>query len=250
MIYIIKFVYYTFLLPPGIFILVLFILSYKMFKNRHRFAASLLAVTMSFYLFSTPLVSNSLMRSLEAKYVPPDRVEGDVIIMLGGGATLDTPNVFAQGHLTGSSANRLLTVAALQRILKVPVIISGGQVYDYTGCEAIVAANTLKGIGMPEEMIIAEEESLNTTQNAINSKKLMDEYGFKNPILVTSAMHMHRSVLQFNKVGAEVTPYPTDYQINVKSKFKPSLLLPNAGSLNGVQQALKEYIGILVARWY
>ncbi len=250
MIQLIKFIYYTFILPPGIFIIAFFILTFKMLKQRHKYSALFLAVTVPFYLFSTPLVSNMLIRSLEAKYVPPSKVSGDVIVMLGGGATLDTPNVYGKGHLSGSAANRLLTTVTLQRMLNLPVIISGGQVYDYSGCEAEIASNIIKGLGVSEEMIIIENKSLNTTQNAQYTKTLLNIHEFKQPILVTSAMHMPRSVFQFNKLGIIVTPYPSDYLINVNGKLKLSLIWPNASSLEGSQQALKEYLGILVSRWY
>ena len=69
------------------------------------------------------------MRSLEGRFIPPSEVSGDVVIMLGGGATLDTPDVTGKGQLSSHASNRLLTVALLQKKLNVPIILAGGQVY-------------------------------------------------------------------------------------------------------------------------
>ena len=100
------------------------------------------------------------------------------------------------------------------------------------------------------DMIIAENQSLNTTENAKYTKELMKKNGFTEPILVTSAFHMERSVLQFKKANLSVTPYPTDYQTNLRMQFQPHQLWPSAVALLDVSLALKEYVGILAIKWY
>jgi len=66
------------------------------------------------------MVCDSLIWSLEKKYQPPSELNGDVIIMLGGGAFADTPNVNGKGHLSSIAANRLLTCVQLYYKLDVP----------------------------------------------------------------------------------------------------------------------------------
>ena len=70
--------------------------------------------------------------------------------MLGGGATLDTSGVNVKGNLSGTAANRLLTCAKLYNKLHVPVIISGGKVYEFTGDEARICRNILINLGVKE----------------------------------------------------------------------------------------------------
>jgi len=187
---------------------------------------------------------------LEGRYYPPANPEGDVIIMLGGGAIVDTPNVQGQGHLSGFAANRLITSFQLHRVMDVPIIISGGQVFGYTGSESEIAKNILVGMGVPEDRIITENKSLNTTQNALLSKELVDKYGFSKPIVVTSAFHMERSIRQFKKVNLEVIPYPTDYQVMKKLVIDYSLFTPSADAMFRTSLALKEYIGIMASSLY
>jgi len=250
LIYFIKFLYSTFLFPPGIIIIALLLLCVYLYRRHSGLAKIVTMLTLVFYLITIPLVGDQLIGSLERQYQPPSDVHGDVIVMLGGGATLDTPNVYGQGHLSGFAANRLLTCAQLYHKLNLPILVSGGKVLETTGSEADIAKVILVGLGVPENKVIVENQSLNTTENAKFTKGLLEEYGFVQPILVTSAFHMERAVLQFEKVNLSVSPYPTDYQTNLQSKFQPHQLWPTASALLNVSLALKEYVGILAVKWY
>lgn len=251
MLYLIKFIYTTFLLPPGIWILFLLLLSGWLFLKRQRaFSLILFGLTVLLYINANPFFSNLLIHSLEYRYKPPERVGGDVIVMLGGGATLDSPNFLWKGHLSGAAANRLLTCIMLYRHLSVPIMISGGQVYQTTGREAEIAGYILKEAGIPGERILVENRSLNTTENAAFTRILLDRYHLRYPILVTSAFHMPRAVRQFQKAGLDVTPFPTDYHTDDKLKFIISDLIPSAGAMNDCSLVIKEYLGLLAAKWY
>ena len=120
MVYLLKFGA-SWVLPPGIFILALFVLSWWLFKKRgeKRAAAVLFALTFAFYLLCTGFVAEKTMGWLESAYQPPEQASGDVIIMLGGGAYSDTPDVDGTGTLCASPASRLLTAVRLQRQLGV-----------------------------------------------------------------------------------------------------------------------------------
>ncbi len=248
LIYIIKFLYETFLLPPGIYIFLMLILFFYLLKKKNKFAPIFFIFIFLFYLSSTSLIDNALIRSLENKYTPPSKISGDVIVVLGGGATLDTPNIGTKGHLSGSAANRLITAVELYNKLKVPIIFSGGKVYSFTGSEADIAKTILINMGIPRDKIIIDDKSLTTEENAKNTKKLLNMYSFTKPILVTSAFHMERSVIQFNKYDIKVTPFPTDYQTNVNPHFNINDLIPSSSAIDNLSISIKEYLGIIQAR--
>ncbi|MSQ57939.1 MAG: YdcF family protein [Limnohabitans sp.] len=89
-----------------------------------------------------------------------------------------------------------------------------------------------------------ESTSIDTQENAQNTWAMLEKEGIKKIVLVTSHVHMQRSVAQFQKVGFEVMPAPT-------GKFSPSgsaLLdaLPFTGGLQNSRQVLHEWLGILV----
>ncbi|MDU2066016.1 MAG: YdcF family protein [Sporomusaceae bacterium] len=250
MFYFIKFFYTTVLLPPGIFVLALLFLTLRLYQRQAPYRHYIAILTCCFYFATTPLVSGSVIRGLESQYIPPDNPRGDVIIMLGGGATFDTPNFTTQGHLSGYAANRLLTAVQLYEQLHVPIIVSGGRVFATTGREAEIARDILLRLGVPQNQIILENASINTTENALFTKDVLASRGFSAPILVTSAFHMPRSVSQFTKQGITVTPFPTDYLTNRQLHFDFRSLWPDADALSNLSLALKEYLGLLAVRWY
>ncbi|KWX88306.1 hypothetical protein AMQ83_07625, partial [Paenibacillus riograndensis] len=172
MIYFIKFVY-SFVLPPGLFVILLLGLTVWLWRRSRRPALALLGVTLLLYLSMTPWVSNLLMGGLERQYGKPELLRGDVLVVLGGGAGSGTPDIDGEGNLFGSAANRLLTTVRLYRQTGLPILFSGGQVFPDSGNEADIAKRQLIGLGVPERDIMAENRSLNTEQNAANTAAMM-----------------------------------------------------------------------------
>ncbi len=243
MLYIIKFIY-GFLLPPGIFILLLFFAGLWLFFRQKRGTGSfLLIVSLGLYLFSAEITGELLLHSLEKMYKPPKSIEGDVMVMLGGGATGGTADLDGTGQLTGHSANRLLTTARMYKKTHLPIIISGGAVFKDSGNEAEIAKRQLVSLGIPQEKILLDRKSLNTEQNAKYTKEILVASNFKHPVLITSAFHMKRSVLNFEKQGVSVQPYPTDYITSNQIAIYGNQFVPSG--LENTRLALKEYLGIL-----
>ncbi|MZP41976.1 YdcF family protein [Heliobacterium gestii] len=234
------------MLPPGLFIPLFLFGAFYCQRRRLQGPALFSAVmTLLLYLVSAPVAGDAIIRSLESRYTPPDAPSGDVIVMLGGGSTLDTPDIDGLGQMTGSSATRLLTAARLHRLTGAPIIVSAGQVYENSGVESRIALRQLVGLGVPESKIIAEEISRNTEENARYTKEILDARGFRNPILVTSAFHMERSVGHFSKAGVSTLPYPTDYRANRVATYTLADWTPTAAALSNTSLAIKEYLGLL-----
>ena len=249
MIYLLKFGA-SFLMVPGIFIVLLFVIAFLLWrKNERRIAGIMAGLTAVFYLFSTSLISGLLIGSLEDEYPQPASPEGDIIIMLGGGATADTPSLGEKGDLTSAAGNRLLMTAQLYNLLKLPVLVSGSAVFPGSGCEAEIAKRDLIRLGVPEEKIYTDTESLNTRQNAVYSAQLMREHGFNRPILVTSAFHMPRSVLNFEKEGVQVVPFPTDYMANSIPTYHLNKFAPSSDALFEVDLFLREKLRTAVTKY-
>jgi uncharacterized SAM-binding protein YcdF (DUF218 family) len=239
----------SFLLPPGIIILTMAFLNLWLYRHKQRGARALTVLLMLFYLLSTSYVGDILLGSLESRYTPPQQPVGDVIILLGGGATADTPDIDGLGNLSGSAANRLLTAVRLQRQLHVPIIVSGGQVFADSGREAVIAKRILLGLGVPENQIIVEDASLNTAQNAQYVKTILQANGFQQPILVTSAFHMERSILNFSKQGVMAKAFPSDYLVNQHVGLYANKLAPSADGLRNVTIFFRELLGTWAAKW-
>lgn len=243
----------SWILPPGIFIVAFFIVSIYIWKSKHdpKLALIIFSLTFAFYLLCIGFVAEKVLGSLEAEYSPPNEIESlnaDVIIMLGGGALPDVHDVDGQGALCSSPANRLLTAVRLQRKLNVPILLSGGQVYSDTGAEAKIAKRILISLGVEEKNIIVETKSINTTQNAKFSAEILNEKKLTKPILVTSAFHMSRSVLNFNQQGIEVIPYPTDYLVTPNPILHYTKFRPQTEALLANVMVLQERLRTFVTR--
>ena len=233
MVYLLKFGA-SWILPPGIFIILMFVLVAKLFRISRKLSVTVLVFTLIFYLLCTSLVAEKLMGWLEEMHTPPAQVEtsgADIIVLLGGGAISQVPDVDGVGALCASPANRLLTAVRLQKMLNVPILVSGGQVYSDSGAEAEISARVLKSLGVPEDKIITETKSINTTQNARYSAKILRDNGFKKPLLVTSAFHMNRAMLNFNLQRFKPIAYPTDFTVVHNPTFHYTKLRPRAEAL-------------------
>ena len=103
-------------------------------------------------------------------------------------------------------------------------------------------------LGVVGSAILTEERSRNTYENAMNAKRLL---GKGSILLVTSALHLPRSVALFEKQGFSVTPVPCGYE----AKDRPGKgldhldlldFLPSAYALSISTHAVDEFAGLLV----
>ena len=151
----------------------------------------------------------------------------------------------------------MLYGALLYQQQKAPlVILSGGRI-DWSGnasSESVQMAAIMGQLGVPSRAIIEEPNSRNTYENAVNVRKIMEERGIRQVLLVTSAMHMPRSLFTFKRQGIDPIPAPTDFlisdyelqQLRDNSQSRLLSLLPDASNLQLFTLALKEYIGWIV----
>lgn len=207
------------------------------------------AVALLLYLTVIPLTSQPLIKGLERQYGQPNAASGDVIVVLGGGATRGTPDLGGEGNLSGGAANRLMTAVRLHRTTGLPILFSGGQVFSDSGNEADIARRQLIGLGVPESDILVENRSLNTEQNAVYTAELLKSSGLSRPVLVTSAFHLPRAMREFRLAGVDPEPFPTDYlSSGGRFSFYPGLLAPSSAAAATTGTALKEYLGLLAIK--
>lgn len=179
----------------------------------------------------------------------PEAPQGDVIIMLGGGAIADVQDVDGTGMLAQSPSSRLLAVYRLHLRTHLPILLSGGQVFSDTGSEAEIARRVLRSLNVPDDMIYVETRSLTTGQNARYTAEILRREGFVHPILVTSAFHLPRAVLNFEKQGITVTPYPTDFWVSGDPQLYLIKFAPNAGVLYTNTVYFQEKLRTIVTRY-
>lgn len=255
------FVFLSKFLPPLIYPLglaMLLIVLALVLRRRPRLRTGIEIAALALLLVtSNQLFASWLARSLEWQYLPPAEIpHTDVIVLLGGGTEpQQPPRDFPE--LNGAG-DRLLHAAQLYQQGKAPAILASGGNITWLENRATTPASDMAEIlqlmGVPAGAIWQENQSQNTYENALFCARILKEKGITRVILVTSAMHMPRSVALFRKQGIEVIPSPADFSITTQGWQEMSStpgawavhLLPEAGSLSTISAVLKEYIGMFV----
>jgi len=205
-------------------------------------------------------ISMSVVRSLEWRYLPLDNIpKADAIVVLGGGT--DAPDFPRPMVDVTAAGDRILYGGLLYKEEKAPLILlSGGNIswMETKGnTPAEQMAQILSLMEIPKDAILLQTRSQNTYEDALYSSQMLKEMGLTRILLVTSALHMPRSVGLFEKQGIEVIPAPTDYRVtqsaweNLKNPSFESFLVnlfPNVSNATVLTNALKEYFGMIVYR--
>ncbi len=228
-------------------------------RNSQGAAAAIITALTVIFIASNGWVSQWLVKSLEWQNLPPIELpQAEAIVVLGGGikpATPPRPSVDVS-----EAGDRIIYGAELFRQGKAPwLILSGGRIdwKDGGPPESEDMSSLAEMMGVPKSAILQDPNSLNTHQNAVEVRKILESKGIKGSVLlVTSAMHTPRSLLVFQRQGIKVIAAPTDFLVTENQLSKGDTtweanllnLLPNAYSLQQSTKALKEYIGLVVYR--
>lgn len=238
-----------FLLSPFNWI-VFALLGYFITKNlkwKKRFKWSSLIL---FIFFTNTVVFSEICRLWEVPGKKLNEIEQhDVAIVLGGMAEynndIETLSMRRQ-------ADRIWQAINLYKAGKVnKILISGdhGYITERGLKEAQQFRDILINWGFDENDILTEEASKNTHENAAFSVSFIKQSypELKSAILVTSGMHMKRSLACFEKEGLSCTPFSTDlYAPAGHTYFWDQYFIPNLDNLITWHKLFKEIVGYVV----
>ena len=168
-------------------------------------------------------------------------------IVLGGFSSYDAERNYFQLSNTG---DRLMAgVIGLANHRFNHVIISGGSssIIDKSYLESDRAKIYMSYLNLDTSKIISESASRNTWENAVNCKALLAKMKVHEPVLlITSAMHMPRSLACFKKAGVAVIPYPVNFSSSKRRSYSLStFLIPSAGALSKSDDLIHEWLGMI-----
>lgn len=238
---------------------VLMVVALVTLGKRPRWASGAIALALIVLIIgSNGWVSRSLVRSLEWQNLPPAKLPNAEAIVVLGGATKPAIPPRPAVDLSEEGDRVLYAAQLYQRSLAPLVVVSGGRIH-WRGSgpsESADMATVLTQVGVPASVIIQDPDSFNTHENAVNVKKILEARGIRQVLLVTSAMHMPRSLLIFKHQGITAIPAPTDFLVTdnelqeLQSSPQAILLniLPDSERLQQFTRALKEYVGLVVYR--
>lgn len=204
----------------------------------------MIAAAVWLWLWSTPLMSYFVGATLEHEFLINGQVlraesypKAEAILLLGGSMGVEE-RLGAHAEMWGS-ADRVWRAVELYKAGKAPKIyVTGGKVEMST-------AKLLVDLGVPREAVVFDESPRNTEEEAKAAAKRTE----RKVLVVTSAWHMKRARLMFEKYAPdlEVFPAPRDFEntmgtMNVWSVFS---LLPNPTSLMWNSISFHEWIGLV-----
>jgi uncharacterized SAM-binding protein YcdF (DUF218 family) len=240
---------FWFATQPGDLLVLLLVAALVLERTRWRNASHgiVAAVTVVFVAVLLLPLDQWVARPLEDRFPHPplpDCVDG--IIVLGGG---ELPRISAsRGDPAIHAAGRYAAATMLmRRFPDAKIVFSGGtgDVMQAGVPEAEAARAMLGELGQHPERVIYESDSRDTFENFEFSKRLVKPAPREVWVLVTSALHMPRSVGVARKLGWTVLPWATDYETPGPDE-RPALHWSLAASLTVLDAAVKEWIGLVV----
>lgn len=231
----------SYLLLPYPLVLVLLITGTLLlwFTSRQRAGKALVAVGVFVLLIlSWPVTGNLLLAPLHRSrplVISAETVGVRWVVVLGGGYSTQAQTP-ANARLSSPSLVRLIEGIRLTRGLPGSrLLLSGGPVYGGVP-EAEVMAEAAALLGIPRTEMVLESKSVDTQDQA---RLVRDIVGDDRFVLVTSALHMRRSLRLFEKQGMKPIPAPAGFWSD------QTALLPSSQSIVIADAVDHEYIGML-----
>ncbi len=206
------------------------------------------------WVCSMPIVSGALARVIEggAVRVPAASVAvADAIVVLSAGrATAPGPEAVSEWQ----DADRFFGGLELFNAGRAPLIVfTGGAVPWQSGVplEGDVLSAQARAMGVPPDRILTTGSIFNTAEEAAAVSALLTRRlrGGARIILVTSAFHMPRSRMLFERSGLSVIAFPVDFAGSSAAGAGLLAVLPTAAALSDTQLALRELYGRLYYRF-
>jgi uncharacterized SAM-binding protein YcdF (DUF218 family) len=230
---------------PGIIVLLL--LGYGFFRLllsrgvRKRGLGWIALGLLCFYLFTTAPLPNFLLNTLESRYEPftaPQKLpDVHYIAVLSGGIRLNDA-VPPTSQLEEFSAFRVVEGIRLFHLMPDPpaLIMTGAGPWKDMGNRMSAFAASL---GVPADKLIPENHAEDTYGNAVEVQPFVKNQPF---LLVTSAVHMPRSMLIFQKLGMKPIPAPGDFRYSPYYFYYD--FFPSGNNLTKMEAVIHEYLGL------
>ena len=223
--------------------IVIFLILIGLYKKRNSLIYLAIA---SLYILSTPIFSNMFFKIVEgdqSRKSFESLEKADAVVVLSG--MLSIYEMDGEEYVKWSDPNRFFAGIALMKAGKAINLIFTGAKLPWAKAsrtEGAVLTDYSVEYGIPYDHIFVSSLVENTADEAVAVKKMA--LGNK-VILITSAFHMPRAQMLFEKEGLEVVPYPVDFNLLTADSLTVMDYLPNAGSLAKTELGLRELMGRL-----
>ncbi|MHA8086359.1 YdcF family protein [Aquirufa sp. Wall-65K1] len=240
------------LLSPTVWIITPLILALRLKKVKQIKIAAFTSLIL-LYILTNGVICNFFLRTweIDPQDIPANKSYTWGVVLTGGMITHS--DAHPERISAGDVSDRMIQTFQLyqQKAIK-KILITGGEttisnlIVDKSN-ESVNVKRLLIKMGVPSRDIFIENQAQNTYQNALYSAQKLRNYIQKDTVvLITSAMHLRRSILCFEKQGFKVRPYAADIlkkdtQLSILPYLKPS-----EKSLQIYFQLTREVVGIIM----
>lgn len=239
------------LLTPPAIVLLLTLLGLLLQLRWRLLGATLVWVGLgTLIMLSSSAVGSALLGTLEdgLEPLPHDAAtltaRADAIVILGGGRHESAPE-YGGDTVNEFTLERLRYGARLHRLTGLPLLVSGGAIFN----EPVTEADLMQRALVEDMQVKArwvEGRSRSTYENALYSRAMLEAEGVRKVLLVTHAWHMQRALWAFRAAGLDPIAAPLGFVGH--SGARPLLAyLPSANGLSRSSRATHEYVGLW---WY
>lgn len=187
-----------------------------------------------------------LMHTLESRFPEPQELPQDIdgIIILGGALNVLRTSQYNTISLNDNAERLTVLLRLKEAYSSLPIIFTGGAgKFGYPDLsEADMIKPLLNKLVADPDLLIYENNSRNTYENALFTRQIIDRMVGRKWLLITSARHMPRSVGAFRHQNIDVVPYPVDYRSLPDFRF--SLSSNPITSMTGFRTPLHEWLGL------
>jgi len=196
------------------------------------------------WCLSTPTLSGLLIGALEKRFPALPIIaapRADAVVVIGGNIIR---GLDASGIHWGPSVNRFSDAVRLLHAGKAPLLIltAADCPYDSTRSQGAILADAAVDDGIPREAILMTGRIANSAEEVRAIAELCDQRGIRSAIVVTSAWHMPRIKLLFERTRLPVCPFPVDRRANMRG------WIPAARALAGSEAAIHEWAALAWSR--
>ncbi len=233
---------------PVLYLLLLVSFVFLIIKRKRTAKVFLIVAGVWFFIITTPFLPKIFVRSFETRYTQlsdsciktlPDSCN---IIVLGSDNT-DDKMLTSNNQLSLIAMSRLVEGIRIHRMIPGSRLILSGYGRRSKLPHALVLYKTAVILGVNPTTMAIQSSPSNTRKEA---ETYIKNFGTNNKlILVTSAIHMPRAVMNFQKSGVNPVAAPADFFLKYGSGRNPWEWLPFSENIAMMEQVIHESVGIL-----
>jgi uncharacterized SAM-binding protein YcdF (DUF218 family) len=194
---------------------------------------------------SLPSTASLLMNAVAVQSgLESDRARTAQAIVILGGGRKNAPE-YAGSTPSSAALERVRYGAKLAGEMRLPILVTGGNVFGSGPSEAEVMAVTLRQ-SFASEVKWIEDRARDTHDNAVFSAALLKASGIHTVLLVTHDLHQRRALREFAAAGITAIPAPVTTAGRSDGEVSVSQRMPSAGALHLSSQVLHEIIGTAI----